>query len=85
MNHSQQTGPIAHNRKSKRLVSKLKEPTMYFSQNIGQIAQFYEKNTLTKLFTYVVDFWNSSSKQYGLHWLACHASFLELEFKKCAI
>ena len=41
---------------------------------------------MTKLFSHVAQFWNlnlsnSSFKKYGLHYLVCHASYMELEFE----
>ena len=67
----------------------LKRSPIAKSAKQHNFSKFKEKSTLTNLFSYITQFWNSnfnsnsSSKQFGLHSLACHSSCLQTQHFSC--
>ena len=67
----------------------LKRSPIAKSAKQHNFSKFKEKSTLTNLFSYITQFWNSnfnsnsSSKQFGLHSLACHSSCLQSQHFSC--
>ena len=67
----------------------LKRSPIAKSAKQHNFSKFKEKSTLTKLFSYITHFQNSnfnsnsSSKQFGLHSLACHSSCLQSQHFSC--